>query len=232
MAGEKQSPQKATTSKYKIRVTKNGPYIVTGGVPLAEQHIKIDKDGQNHGWQEGHKYPPQETYALCRCGKSKNKPFCDGSHTKHNFNGTETASKEPYLSQAMRTKGPNLELTDYEDLCAAARFCHRAEGVWNLTKKSKNPEARETAIEEAADCPSGRLITWDKNGEPIQPEYKPSIGLIKDTGANVSGPIWVRGGIPVESEDGTNYEIRNQLTLCRCGKSENKPFCDGMHLQK
>lgn len=43
------------------------------------------------------------------------------------------------------------------------------------------------------------------------------------------GPLWVRGGIPVESSDGATYEVRNRVTLCRCGRSSNKPFCDGTH---
>jgi CDGSH-type Zn-finger protein len=40
----------------------------------------------------------------------------------------------------------------------------------------------------------------------------------------------VKGGVPVESADGTVYEVRNRVTLCRCGKSTNKPFCDGTHI--
>jgi CDGSH-type Zn-finger protein len=228
MSAEKQNLKKVSNSKYKIKVTKNGPYIVTGGVPLAQQTIKIDKESDAHGWQEGIKYPLQEKYALCRCGKSKNMPFCDGIHLKINFDGTETASREPYLSQAIVINGPDLELTDYEDLCAGARFCHRAGGVWDLIGESDNPEARKIAIEIAADCPGGRLITWDKKGKSIEPEYEPSIGLAEDAG-HKPGPIWVRGGIPIESVDGTTYEIRNQVTLCRCGRSQNKPFCDSMH---
>jgi CDGSH-type Zn-finger protein len=45
------------------------------------------------------------------------------------------------------------------------------------------------------------------------------------------GPLWVRGGIPVVSDDGKPYIVRNRFTLCRCGKSRNKPFCDGSHIQ-
>jgi CDGSH-type Zn-finger protein len=45
----------------------------------------------------------------------------------------------------------------------------------------------------------------------------------------VSGPIWVRGGISVYSGQGMLYEVRNRVTLCRCGKSTNKPFCDSSH---
>jgi CDGSH-type Zn-finger protein len=46
----------------------------------------------------------------------------------------------------------------------------------------------------------------------------------------VSGPIWVRGGIEIESAEGHAYQVRNRVTLCRCGKSQNKPFCDGSHV--
>jgi hypothetical protein len=42
-----------------------------------------------------------------------------------------------------------------------------------------------------------------------------------------SGPLWVRGGIAPIGSDGQAYEIRHRITLCRCGKSENKPFCNG-----
>jgi choline dehydrogenase-like flavoprotein len=55
------------------------------------------------------------------------------------------------------------------------------------------------------------------------------IALVKDPQEGVQGPIWVRGGIPIESVNGTIYEIRNRIALCRCGKSSNKPFCDGGH---
>ena len=218
-------------SKGKIKVSKNGPYLVSGGIPLSEQIIFIDSEGQSHGWREGKKYPLQENYALCRCGHSQNKPFCDGTHLKVNFDGTETASREPYLEQAKEIDGPGLKLTDAQSLCAAARFCHRAGGIWKLTKQSDKLEAKQTAIEEACDCPSGRLVVWEKGGEAIEPEFEPSIGLVQDPQAGVMGPIWVRGGIPIESADGTVYEIRNRVTLCRCGKSANKPFCDGSHLR-
>jgi len=217
--------------KRKIKITKDGPYVVSGGIPLSEQIICINSNGDYHGWREGKKYPLQENYALCRCGHSKNKPFCDGTHKKIHFDGTETASREPYLKQASEIDGPGLRLTDVQNLCASARFCHRAGGVWKLTRQSDDPEAKQTAIEEACDCPAGRLVAWEKDGKAIEPEFEPSIGLVEDPQARVMGPIWVRGGISIESADGTIYEIRNRVTLCSCGKSTNKPFCDGSHLR-
>lgn len=216
---------------FKVKVTKDGPYLVTGGVPLSEQIMKVDQDDQCHGWEEGKKYPTQESYSLCRCGHSHNKPYCDGTHLKIKFSGTETANNVPFAEQAEVIHGPNLNLSDAQDFCASARFCHRGGGTWRLTEESDNPGARRIAIETACDCPSGRLVVSDKNGKTIEPDFEPSIGLVKDTQAEKDGPLWVRGGIPVESADGETYEVRNRVTLCRCGKSTNKPFCDGRHVE-
>jgi len=216
----------------KVTVTRNGPYIVTGGVPLIVAEICNDNEGYCRTWKITNRYPVKEEYALCRCGYSENRPFCDGTHAKVRFNGTETAGREEYLRHPRITHGPELELADYEGLCVHARFCMRAGGIWNLTEQSNIPEARETAIEEACNCPSGRLVIRDlRNGEAIEPVLEKSIVIIEYPAKGEHGPYWIRGGIPVVSADGTPYTVRNRLTLCRCGKSRNKPFCDGSHVQ-
>jgi len=232
MTIEKETKSKSHNDRLRIKVSNNGPYLVSGRIPIAEQMIITDTEGCSHGWRVGKEYPLQQAYALCRCGNSGNKPFCDGTHIKANFNGTETASREPYLDQVEKIDGPELELTDAEDLCSYARFCDRAGGIWDLTVKSDDPKSKRTAIEEGKDCPSGRLVVWDKQGKAFEPEFEPSIGLVEDPQEGVRGPIWERGRIAIEAADGTNYEIRNRATLCRCGKSSNKPFCDGSHAQK
>jgi len=222
-----------TSSKKdrRIKVMKDGPYIVEGDVPLDQENIVIGGDGEPSGWEKGPSIPHGETYSLCRCGASQTKPFCDGSHFTEGFDGTETAGRGPYLGQAEKTCGPGLDLTMNPDLCAAARFCHRGEEAWGYTERSDDPEARETAIEEACACPSGSLVAWDKKtGRPIEPEFEPSISLVENPNDGTSGPVWVKGRIPIESADGQEYETRNRVTLCRCGKSENKPFCDGTHV--
>jgi CDGSH-type Zn-finger protein len=61
-------------------VTRDGHYLVTGGIPLLELTIGIDSAGDSVDWRAGKQYPLQMSYALCRCGRSGNKPFCDGSH--------------------------------------------------------------------------------------------------------------------------------------------------------
>jgi CDGSH-type Zn-finger protein len=216
----------------KITVTKNGPYLVTGNVPLYQEEICNDAEGNCRTWKKTKEFPEAEQYALCRCGHSKNKPFCDGTHATINFNGTETAGNESYLRHPRIIRGPELELLDYENLCVHARFCMRAGGIWNLTKQSDSKEARDTAIEEACNCPSGRLVIKDQEtGKAIEPPLEKSIVIIEYPAKGEHGPLWIRGGIPVVSADGKPYTVRNRLTLCRCGKSGNKPFCDGSHIQ-
>ncbi len=224
--------QPAESDGMKIIVSKNGPYLVEGGVPLIWDEICNDDEGYCRKWKEVTRYPIEEKYALCRCGHSMNKPFCDGTHEKIQFNGTETAGNESYLRHPKVVEGKTLKLEDVENLCVHARFCMRAGAIWNLTRQSDIPEARETAIEEACNCPSGRLVLHDKgNGQVIEPELEKSIVVIEYPVRNEHGPLWVRGGIPVVSGDGKSYTVRNRVTLCRCGKSGNKPFCDGSHVE-
>jgi len=219
-------------SKTGVRVviSKDGPYRVSGKIPLSRQTIVTDEEGGSETWREGKTFPAQETYALCRCGQSKKKPFCDGTHTRIKFDGTETASREPYLKQAQLLDGPVLALTDAESLCAFGRFCDPHGKVWNQVARSDEPRIRASFVRQVENCPAGRLVAWDKAaGKPLEPKLPVSIGLIEDPAQQCSGPLWLRGGIAVVAADGFAYEVRNRVTLCRCGQSSNKPCCDGTH---
>lgn len=220
-------------NNQKISIVKNGPYLVSGDLPLEKERIISDEEGNSIEWKKGEKFPPKDNCSLCRCGQSKNMPYCDGTHIKIGFDGTETAAKEDYLKQAEKIEGPDLTLTDVPELCALARFCHGKMGsTWELTEESDDQDSKEEAIKQACNCPSGRLVAWDKKtGKPIEPKFEKSISLIEDPEEGVSGPIWLKGGVELEGADGKKYETRNRVTLCRCGQSRNKPFCDGAHIE-
>jgi CDGSH-type Zn-finger protein len=207
----------------KIRVLKNGPYLISGSVPLRKMTIKCDDQITPIEWLISQNLKTSETYALCRCGQSNNKPFCDGTHLKVNFDGTEVSDNDPFDKMAKTIDGPTLKLKDAEILCASARFCHRGGDIWPQISQSNDPKLKQNAIHNACDCPSGRLVIIDKETcKTIEPELEKSIGFIEDPGIGVDGPIWVRGGIPVYSAEGTSYEVRNPEEDREVIKNEQK----------
>lgn len=217
------------STNKKIKVLKNGPYQVSGSIPLNQLSYIPDHRGASTAYREVNEYPLQETYFLCRCGKSKNKPFCDGSHT-NGFDGTETAPHATYDEMAKFIKGKTIDLMDAESLCAVARFCDTYGDTWTLVEEKDTNGIPEIVIEQCKNCPSGRLTAVTKQGERIEPDLPQEISILEDEFMAAHGPIWVKGGIPIEDENGKLYPVRNRVTLCRCGKSENKPFCDARHM--
>jgi CDGSH-type Zn-finger protein len=217
-------------SESKIVVTPAGPYLVSGGVGIEVQSIEPRAGGESWEWKRHRTIETSEKYALCRCGASANKPFCDGSHTTAAWEPAETAGRTPYDAAAETLEGPGMVLRDDESLCAFARFCDNDGSIWSLIERTGNAKVDGIVKHEATHCPSGRLVAHDRaTGAAIEPELEPSIVLVEDPAKDCSGPLWVRGGIAIASQDGTAYERRNRVTLCRCGQSSNKPFCDGTH---
>ncbi len=226
-----QKGSKQADKKFRITILNNGPIIVYGKPALVQQFIVPNDQGEMWWMQEGKTFSmPHEPTALCRCGESRNKPYCDGAHGHVEWDPQLTASEEGLLENAKLYKGPEVSLTDNEKFCAFARFCDAGERVWNEVEQSDDPEHREMTIREANHCPGGRLSAWEnKTDEPYEPELEPALGLIEDPKIHSSAGLWVTGGIPVSREDGFTYEIRNRVALCRCGQSSNKPYCDGTH---
>jgi CDGSH-type Zn-finger protein len=211
----------------KIKVSKNGPYIVSGNIPINQEQTIFDSEGIPLKTEVTKKLCDDEEITLCRCGGSDNKPFCDGSHRKNGFNGTENSQNlETDPDDTDTFEGPKLTLKDTPHLCSGAGFCHRDGGVWNLTQNSDDLKSKKTAIEECHYCPSGRLVAIDpKTGKDLEPKISPTIGV------DEVGPLCVQGEIPLESVDGHAYPSQTKRSLCRCGKSRNKPFCDGSHFR-
>lgn len=224
--------------KKRMKILPGGPYEVDVEVPLNQAVIETDSQGTSERWAKGKSYQnhpkltddPKEPYHLCRCGHSKNKPYCDGTHKAIGFEGAERAGHESYKSGCKVYQGDEVDLLDNESLCASMRFCDRAKGVWQAAIDSADPESKALAIEEACACAAGRLTVVDKAGQPIEPALEPEVSPIEDTAAGRRGPLWVKGGIELEGADGQTYEVRNRMTLCRCGESKNMPFCDISHM--
>lgn len=222
---------KPAAKGYRIVISDGGPYLVFGRPPLAMQFIMANDRGASWYFQEGRHFSTEnEPTALCRCGGSHRKPYCDGTHVKFEWDSRLTAPDTPLLRDVEITEGGTLAMSDNERYCVFARFCDAEGRAWNLVANSEYPEARRLAIREASMCPSARLTAWDnETGKPFEPAYEPSLGLIEDIAIGASGGIWVRGGIRLERVNGHAFEVRNRMVLCRCGESSNKPYCDGAH---
>ncbi len=214
-----------------IQIVRNGPYLVHGKPEIRQEFILPNDRGNSWAYGPGRKFEVagQRPTALCRCGHSKDAPFCDGMHLKVDFDGTETASRTPILEGAKPYPGPNYILLDNEAYCAFARFCDAFGQVWNLVAEG-DQLSDELSIRETFHCPSGRLMIRKRDGGALlEPRLEPSIGVLEDPAIDCSGPLYVKGGIRVEGAAGQSYEVRNRQTLCRCGMSSNKPFCNGAH---
>lgn len=214
-----------------ITIVEDGPYVVRGGVPLSEDAIVAAPEGSHLQYNRVRDHEVHEEYHLCRCGASHHKPFCDGAHEAAGFDGTETASRAPFAERADAYGGPELRLLD-DNRCAFARLCHRqGSDVWDLTETADSEEQAQEAIAASWHCPTGRLEHHDRaTGEVCEQGFEPSLVILQDPQEHASGPVFVRGGIPLVGADGHEYEQRNRYALCRCGSSTNKPFCDAMHV--
>lgn len=209
----------------KITVMNDGPYQVVGNVPLVRKTpIKSDK-GEAIGWQTGETVSTDDVYYLCRCGASNNKPFCDGTHAQIGFDGSETAEASSVASRQTDYPGNGIIVKNDASLCIHSGFCvNEVSNVWQMTQDSTDPEVRAQIMKMIDQCPSGALAYALAPGSDTV-----EIDLPKEIALTPDGALWASGGIPVERADGQPCEMRNRVTLCRCGASNNKPFCDGAH---
>ena len=202
-----------------IQLAPDGPYLVTNV-------------GRMTDWLGGSLEPLPQA-ALCRCGASQLKPWCDGSHSVIGFHAAKAPDR---VADRLDTyQGQHLTVTDNRGICAHSGFCtDRAPTAFRVdTEPFVAPSgARADEIVRATrDCPSGALGYALDGRDPAgvaDQDREPAIEISKD------GPYRVTGTIELLDASG-NPEPRNtgasreHYSLCRCGKSQNKPFCSGMH---
>jgi CDGSH-type Zn-finger protein len=221
-------------SGEKIVVRKDGPYVVRGSVPLVHKIQIVSEYGEPLAWQKGDSLEANETYALCRCGQSREKPFCDGAHLTIDFDGTETADTRLTADRQRVYPGGTHIVARHDDyLCMGAGFCaNRFTTIKYLVLDTADTNVRSQVIAMIERCPSGSLTYAIEAGRPdIEPDLPQQVAVVTEITSEgpIEGPLWVTGGIPIERADGLPLETRNRVTLCRCGRSRKKPLCDGTH---
>jgi CDGSH-type Zn-finger protein len=211
------------TDEQQITVAEGGPYIVKGAVPITSKTPIMSEHGEPLTWKTQGATETKPTVALCRCGESSNKPYCDGTHASIEWDDSDNAPAGGYDDRAKSYGGDGMEVFDDRPLCVHAGFCgNTVTNVWKMAVKTGDSQIRAQAMAMIERCPSGAL-TYAVDGEVIEPDLPAEVAVTPD------GPLWVSGGITVTRTDGTQLETRNRVTLCRCGQSASKPLCDGSH---
>ncbi len=202
-----------------IRVSLNGPYLVSNVVEF-------------RNWLGG-ELQSQSEMALCRCGQSSNKPFCDGTHVQTNFSGDKDPNRVPDERDAY--EGQQIEIFDNRGICAHSGFCtDRLASVFHVKQEpfiTPSGGRLDEIFQAVRACPSGALsygIDGVEARNQVDPPRPPSVEVSRD------GPYRVTGGVRLVDEHGNDVprakgSSREHFSLCRCGHSQNRPFCSGIH---
>jgi CDGSH-type Zn-finger protein len=194
-----------------IECSPNGPYVVRNLETLRNSR--------------GESIPVEPVVALCRCGGSANKPFCDGTHKKNGFSGAKLV--EAGADRRDDYRGRRITIHDNRAICAHAGHC--TDGLGAVFKYGSEPwidpdgAAIDAVIDTIRRCPSGALSYSLDEVEQQGPAGQPAITVTKD------GPYAVVGGVGLTGQRWGQGASMEHYTLCRCGATKNKPFCDGSH---
>ena len=201
----------SSENKPNITPTPDGPYLINNLKNFANQKGPIET---------------KETMALCRCGGSANKPFCDGTHAKIGFSSAKLEGRVEDKRENYKYK--NITIHDNRGICAHAGRC--TDGLSSVFRLKEEPWIHADAaiadeiIATIQKCPSGALsYSVDDVEHPNRDGGEPTIFVAPN------GPYVVSGGPDLVDTTRAEGALIEHFTMCRCGGSKNKPFCDGTH---
>src|SRR6266508_1043567 len=201
-----------------VVVMKNGPYLVTNVAVSDWLGVRLS-------------LPPQ--LGFCRCGASKSKPLCDGSHARIGFQDGKDLNR--VADRRDSYVGQQVTVFDNRGICAHSGFCtDRLSTAFHVDGDpfvSPSGARMDEIIRAVRACPSGALsfaIDGVEARAQVDQVREPAIEVSKDGPYRVTGaiPLTDGAGSPIARSEGASLE---HYSLCRCGKSLNKPFCSGMH---
>ncbi|TDR22361.1 glutamate synthase-related protein [Marinicella litoralis] len=161
-----------------------------------------------------------QTMALCRCGQSKNKPFCDGSHVEAGFIDERGENKD---DKRLVFKGDPITIYENVAICSHAGYCPSGKPDKWRPKTAHGGFTDFELIEKIRKCPSGALSYAHGDTEYRDQKRPAKVTVAKD------GPFNIVGGIELRNTQWGEGASKEHYSLCRCGASKMKPFCDGSH---
>jgi CDGSH-type Zn-finger protein len=162
--------------------------------------------------------------ALCRCGASKNKPFCDGSHNEIGFDSRP--SVERTTDELRSYEGKDITVHYSRLRCSHAGECGRLKAVFDPSRRpwiEPDNGVVDDIIAVVTACPSGALAY-------SLPGQSPQLAVAEAPGISIepNGPYRVTS-VPLGTARPAAGAGPDKYVLCRCGASRNKPYCDGSH---
>jgi CDGSH-type Zn-finger protein len=163
----------------RIVVMPNGPYLVYGDVPLVRKRKVIAESGESLTWEKTETILTEETYALCRCGESGSKPFCDGSHARIGFDGSEADDPRAADERQLVHEGNGIVVRRDLSLCMHAKFCvGRLRKIPEMTADTSDSDMRAHIIGLIEHCPSGSYTyALEEDGPELEPDLPMSISV-------------------------------------------------------
>ena len=197
--------------KPSIVFTKHTPFIA----------VDVDQIIDTNGKKVG----SSSVVVLCRCGKSKHSPYCDDSHGVQGLNEVKQEDRSP--DRVKDYRGEDIIVHFNLGVCCHDGHCVEAlpevfdihQRPWIQPDKGKTGEI----IGVIENCPAGAL-SYTIGGRLHQNLDNEAAIIIEE-----NGPLKVRGYVELKDDQNTIPACKEHYTLCRCGKSKNKPFCDGAH---
>ncbi|MFD0852547.1 CDGSH iron-sulfur domain-containing protein, partial [Actinomadura adrarensis] len=199
----------STGDHRRIVVLPDGPYLVYGGVPLRRKRKIVSAENDALTWKTGETLATEDTYALCRCGHSSSKPFCDGTHAVIGFDGTENAITRPYKELQHVHDGVGISAQRVGELCIHAAFCiGRTRPIAKMLDDTGDSDMRSNIMGRIDHCPSGSYsYALERGGDTIEPDLPQAVSVLEEEDGLASA-LWVTGGIPVLRADGRPLETR------------------------
>jgi hypothetical protein len=118
-----------TPAAPKVRITKNGPYIVSGIYPLAKRLSAPDSAGESVQWEHGRNIRTRRNTRFAAAATVRTSHSATARTRKLVLTALETANRAPYREQAKVMKGPTLTLTDVEPVRVRALLRPQRFGV-------------------------------------------------------------------------------------------------------